>query len=163
MQERQPADNSLCLYYRVVLEKIMRQHPVYQFLSVFLSPALALLSCTAGGNNMNLPAQISANDLDQQIKSGIAPVIVDVRSAYEYRKGHIPGAIHMPFWQSFFLANDLSAPGDRPVVVYCQHGPRAVIAKFALRLAGHADVRYLDGHMSGWEHAGLPLETAPPD
>jgi len=141
----------------------MRQHPVYQFLSVFLSPALVLLSCTAGGNDMNMPTQISANDLDQQIKSGIAPVIVDVRSAYEYRNGHIPGAIHMPFWQSFFLANDLDAPGDRPVIVYCQHGPRAVIAKFALRQAGHADVRYLDGHMSGWENAGLPLETGSPD
>ena len=53
--------------------------------------------------------------------------------------------------------------GDQPVVVYCQHGPRAVIAKFALRLAGHTDVRYLEGHMSGWEKTGLPLETAPPD
>jgi rhodanese-related sulfurtransferase len=141
----------------------MRQHPVCQFLSIVLSPALVLLSCTAGGGDMNFPAHISATDLDQQIKSGTAPVIVDVRSAYEYRKGHIPGAIHMPFWQSFFLANDLTAPGDRPVVVYCQHGPRAVIAKFALRWAGYADVRYLDGHMSGWEDAGLPLETASPD
>jgi rhodanese-related sulfurtransferase len=122
-----------------------------------------LLSCTAGGGDMNLPTHISATDLEQRIKSGTAPVIIDVRSAYEYRKGHIPGAIHMPFWQSFFLANDLTAPGDRPVVVYCQHGPRAVIARFALRQAGHTDVRYLDGHMSGWEHAGLPLETASPD
>ena len=141
----------------------MRQHPVYQFLPVILLPALVLLSCPSGGDHMNLPAHISATDLDRQIKSGIAPVIVDVRSAYEYRKGHIPDAIHMPFWQSFFLANDLTAPGDRPVVVYCQHGPRAVIAKFALRLAGHTDVRYLDGHMSGWEKAGLPLETVSPD
>jgi len=33
----------------------------------------------------------------------------------------------------------------------------------ALRQAGHADVRYLDGHMSGWENAGLPLETGSPD
>jgi rhodanese-related sulfurtransferase len=151
------------LYYRYVLEKIMRQHPVYQFLCIVFSPALVLLSCTAGGGDMNLPTHISATDLEQRIKSGTAPVIIDVRSAYEYRKGHIPGAIHMPFWQSFFLANDLTAPGDRPVVVYCQHGPRAVIARFALRQAGHTDVRYLDGHMSGWEHAGLPLETASPD
>jgi rhodanese-related sulfurtransferase len=151
------------LHYRYVLEKIMRQHPASQFLLIVLLPPLVLLSCTAGGSDMKFPAYISATDLDQRIKSGTAPVIVDVRSAYEYRKGHIPGAIHMPFWQSFFLADDLTAPGDRPVVVYCQHGPRAVIAKFALRQAGHADVRYLDGHMSGWENAGLPLETGSPD
>ena len=83
---RRPADNSLCLYYRHVLEKIMRQHPVYQFLPVILLPALVLLSCPSGGDPMNLPSHISATDLDRQIKSGIAPVIVDVRSAYEYRK-----------------------------------------------------------------------------
>jgi len=112
---------------------------------------------------MKSPTSISAAELDRLIKSGTAPVIIDVRSDYEYRKGHIPGAIHMPFWQSFFLAGDLTAAKDRPVVVYCQHGPRAVIAKFALRWAGYTDVRYLDGHMNGWENAGLPLETASPD
>ena len=34
---------------------------------------------------------------------------------------------------------------------------------FALRRAGFTDVRYLEGHMTGWESAGLPLETSPPD
>ena len=141
----------------------MRQCPAYQILSVVLWTALVLLSCTAGGDEMEPPTHMSAAELDRLIKYGSAPVIVDVRSSYEYRQGHIPGAIHMPFWQSFFLADNLTATGDRPVVVYCQHGPRAVIARFALRKAGHADVRYLDGHMSGWERAGLPLETATPE
>jgi rhodanese-related sulfurtransferase len=141
----------------------MHQHTVYQFFSVVLLFAPALLSCTAGGDNMNSPTHMSAGELDRLIKSGNAPVIVDVRSAHEYRQGHIPGAIHMPFWQSFFLAGELSAPRDGPVVVYCQHGPRAGIGKFALQRAGYADVRYLDGHMSGWEKARLPLETTPPD
>jgi rhodanese-related sulfurtransferase len=108
---------------------------------------------------MKSPTRISAFELDQLIKSGSAPVIVDVRSAYEYRKGHIAGAIHLPFWRSFFLANKLSAPRDRMVIVYCQHGPRAGIGKFSLQRAGYTDVRYLDGHLSGWEKAGLPLET----
>ncbi|MGB7931285.1 MAG: rhodanese-like domain-containing protein [Gammaproteobacteria bacterium] len=112
---------------------------------------------------MKSPTRTSAAELDRLIKSGNAPVIVDVRSAYEYRQGHIPGAIHMPFWQSFFRADDLTAAGNQPVIVYCQHGPRAVIAKFALWQAGHTNVRYLIGHMSEWEKAGLPLETASPD
>jgi rhodanese-related sulfurtransferase len=142
---------------------IMRQDPVFQPRSIVLLFALVLLSCTAGGDDMKSPTSISAAELDRQIKSGTAPVIIDARSTYEYRKGHIPGAIHMPFWQSFFLVDDLAAAKDRPVVVYCQHGPRAVIAKFALRWAGYTDVRYLDGHMSGWEDAGLPLETVSPD
>jgi rhodanese-related sulfurtransferase len=141
----------------------MQQHPVYRFLSAVSLSALVLLSCTAGGDDMKAPTRMSAGELDRLIKAGNTPVIVDVRSAYEYRHGHIPGAIHMPFWRSFFPADDLSTPKDRPVIVYCQHGPRAAIAKFALQQAGYADVRYLDGHMSGWEKAGLPLQTASPD
>jgi rhodanese-related sulfurtransferase len=141
----------------------MQQRPAYLLHSVVLSFALALLSCTAGGDEMKSPTSTSAAELDRLIKSGTSPAIIDVRSTYEYRQGHITGAIHMPFWQSFFLADDLTAARDQPVVVYCQHGPRAVIAKFALRHAGFTDVRYLDGHMSGWEKAGLPLETASPD
>jgi len=138
----------------------MQQRTVFQPHSVVLLFVLVLLSWTAGGNDMKSPTSISAAELDQLIKSGTAPVIIDARSTYEYRHGHLPGAIHMPFWKSFFLANDLTEARDRPVVVYCQHGPRAVIARFALQWAGYTDVRYLDGHMSGWENAGLPLEKA---
>lgn len=141
----------------------MQQRQVYRFHLVVMLCALVLPSCTAGGDDMKSPTRISAGELDRLIKSGTAPVIVDVRSAYEYRQGHIPGAIHLPFWQAFLLAGNLSTARDRPVVVYCQHGPRAFIAKFALQQAGYAHVRYLDGHMSGWEKAGLPLATASPD
>jgi len=109
-----------------------------------------------------VPESILASELGRLITSGNAPVIVDARSAYEYRQGHIPGAIHMPFWQSFFLAHNFSAPRNRPVVIYCQHGPRAVVGKFALQRAGYTNVRYLDGHMSAWERAGLPVETTTP-
>jgi rhodanese-related sulfurtransferase len=145
------------------LEKMMQQRPVSRFQSVILLLILALPAATARGDGMESSTRLSAGELDRLIKSGRAPVIIDVRSAYEYRHGHIPGAVHMPFWQAFFLAGDLAAPRDQPVIVYCQHGPRAGIARFALQRTGYTDVRYLDGHMSGWEQAGLPLETAPPD
>jgi rhodanese-related sulfurtransferase len=111
---------------------------------------------------MNMPESILAGELEKLIKSGTAPVILDARSAYEYRHGHIPGAIHMPFWQSFFLAKDLSASRDKSLVIYCQHGPRAVVGKLALLRAGYTDVRYLYGHMRAWEKAGLPVETSSP-
>jgi rhodanese-related sulfurtransferase len=109
-----------------------------------------------------MPASILASELERLLNSGSAPLIIDVRSSYEYGRGHIPGAIHVPFWKSLFLANDLLAPRDEPVVIYCQHGPRAAVGKFALQWAGYVDVRYLRGHMSAWEKARLPVETASP-
>jgi len=136
----------------------MSRNAGYRFHIVALSFALAALSCSVEGDDVKTPERIAAAELQRLIISGVAPVIVDVRSGYEYRSGHIAGALHMPFWKSFILADELSAPKDRPIVVYCQHGPRAGIARFALQRAGYADVRFLDGHMSGWQRAGLPLE-----
>ena len=101
---------------------------------------------------------ISAADLDQLIGQGRAPAIIDVRSGYEYQAGHIPGAIHMPFWSALFRVDEISAAKDEPVVVYCAHGPRAGFGKFALKRAGYTQVLYLEGHMSGWYKTGLAVE-----
>lgn len=101
---------------------------------------------------------ISATELEQLINQGAAPTIIDVRSSYEYRTGHIPGAIHIPFWSALFRVDEINALKDEPVVVYCAHGPRAGFGKFALIRAGYTEVLYLDGHMTGWYKAGLPVE-----
>lgn len=80
-------------------------------------------------------------------------VVFDVRSAFEYRRGHVPGAIHLPFWAAAF--RPLRTPiWSAPMVVYCGHGPRAWIARTLLRWRGAANVCLLDGHMAGWRRAG---------
>lgn len=101
---------------------------------------------------------ISAAELHALIESGNAPAIVDVRFGVEFKAGHVPGAIHVPFWLAFVRARRLDIPRDRPVVVYCAHGPRAAVGKLALKLAGFTRLHYLKGHMTGWFRAGLPVE-----
>jgi rhodanese-related sulfurtransferase len=104
----------------------------------------------------------------QQIAGGCSPVIVDVRSAKEFANGHVPGAIHLPFWQVGRSLSRRSAEReggqklasmrDRPVVVYCGHGPRAYIAGAMLKRRGFSCVLYLAGHMKKWREMKLPLE-----
>lgn len=121
-----------------------------------LLPALfALVACQATGDGR--PTQMTSQELVQLIRIGMPPVIVDVRSGREYRQGHIPGAIHIPFWQTFSRADELAVPRHKTVVVTCAHGPRAGIGKLALKRAGFENVVYLDGHMSGWYKSGLPV------
>jgi rhodanese-related sulfurtransferase len=108
-------------------------------------------------------SHISSADLLRAIETGGAPAIVDVRSGREFAKGHVPGALHIPFWAMLPRSSEIPTPPDEAVVVYCEHGPRAGLAKAALRAAGFRKVLYLEGHMSGWKRAGLPQEiTAPP-
>jgi rhodanese-related sulfurtransferase len=109
----------------------------------------------------SLDSHISAAELLARIQAGSAPAIVDVRSRGEFDAGHLPGAVHLPFWAVFFRTSEVPAPKHEPVVVYCAHGPRAGLAKAALRLSGYQQVLYLEGHMSAWKKAGLPVERAP--
>lgn len=104
-------------------------------------------------------SHMSPEELLARIAAGTAPTIVDVRSRSEYEKGHVPGAIHIPFWAARSRASQIPTPPEQPVVIYCAHGPRAGIAKLALRGAGYREVIYLEGHMSGWQRARLPEEV----
>lgn len=132
----------------------MRRHARLLRCALLLA-VLGLASCQSAGDGG--PTHMRNTELAALIESGTPPVIVDVRSGREYRQGHIPGAIHIPFWQTFFRADSLTAAGDDTVVVTCAHGPRAGVGKLALQLAGFRNVVYLDGHMSGWYKAGLPV------
>jgi rhodanese-related sulfurtransferase len=49
---------------------------------------------------------------------------------------------------------------DRPLVVYCGHGPRAYLAGAALQRHGFSHVMYLEGHMRKWKQMSLPLEVS---
>ena len=39
---------------------------------------------------------MKANELLKHIQAKSAPVIIDARSGFEFKRGHIPGAIHAP-------------------------------------------------------------------
>jgi hydroxyacylglutathione hydrolase len=93
---------------------------------------------------------IEPRDLALQIAGGRAPAILDVRSGPEYRRGHVPGAVHVPFWLLPFRLSRLPFDPDKPVVVYCGHGPRAWMAGAVLRGRGYRQVIYLKGHFAGW-------------
>ncbi len=98
------------------------------------------------------------NELLAQIKNSQPPIILDVRSGFEYQHGHISGAIHIPFWRIFFADELRNFDKTKTTVLYCEHGPRAVLAKLFLRCLGFKNSNCLTGHMMAWRKAGLPIE-----
>jgi len=120
-----------------------------------MRPALFLyrvLSAERRGDGMQ------ARELAKALKSKTPPAVVDVRSGFEYRAGHIPGAIHAPALKILLRLAKLPADKGAPLVVTCEHGPRAQVGKAFLALSGYRNVQFLDGHMAGWRRAGLPLQ-----
>jgi rhodanese-related sulfurtransferase len=105
-----------------------------------------------------LPSHITGTTLLAQIEAGTAPTILDVRSQREFAHGHVPGALHIPFWAVLTRMSEVSTSLADPIVVYCGHGPRAYVAGAVLRASGFRRVMYLEGHMLKWRQAGLRRE-----
>jgi rhodanese-related sulfurtransferase len=106
------------------------------------------------------PGWITASGLLERIDAHDPPTILDVRSAWEFNRGHVPGAIHLPFWTIGAHLPEIPGSTADPIVVYCGYGPRAWRAGGLLRRRGFQRVIYLKGHMHGWRRAGLREQRA---
>ena len=101
--------------------------------------------------------QIKAQELNEELQNGNAPVLVDVRSPGEYeRDGHIAGSRLLPL--NVFMQRINELPEDRPIVCVCRSGNRSQAAAEQLVAQGFEDVSNLSGGMFGWRRAGLPVE-----
>lgn len=101
--------------------------------------------------------EISQEELLGKINKKNPPAIIDVRSGLEYNSGHIRNAVHVPFYSVFWNKKRLPADKSELLVLTCEHGPRADMAKGLLRFIGYRNVRLLKGHMSGWKENQLPV------
>jgi MFS family permease len=123
-----------------------------------LGVAAAVVSIPAGAQPQQARAEIRAQALLEKIDSNTAPTIIDVRSREEFARGHVPGAIQIPFEAIGRHVDEIPGLRQDPVVVYCGHGPRAWMAGAVLRWHGFTSVSYLAGHFSQWRAAGLRQE-----
>jgi rhodanese-related sulfurtransferase len=98
----------------------------------------------------------SALQVTQLINRGKTTVL-DVRSAEEFAKGHLRDAKNIPLADLSARIGELDKSKARSVVVVCQTGARADKAARQLAAAGFDDVVSLDGGLSAWQAAGLPV------
>lgn len=96
-----------------------------------------------------LKALLSANG------SGPPLLLIDVREAQEYDKGHIPQAQLLPLRLMSKQKGNL--PDDRQIVLVCRIGRRSRMAGVILKNLGYTKVYHLQGGVLAWEAAGYPL------
>jgi rhodanese-related sulfurtransferase len=99
-------------------------------------------------------------ELEKWMKSGENNlVIVDVREAEDYAKGHIPGAINLPRenW-----GNPQGLSRDKTNVVYCYSQQCHLAANACVQFAGRGHpVMELEGGFAVWKEHDLETEEAP--
>jgi hydroxyacylglutathione hydrolase len=102
---------------------------------------------------------MTAEQLEMHLQNDAAPVVLDVRSFLEYKSGHIPGALNAPLPGVFKAAKAATGSKQELVVIVCEHGPRAQLARMLLSFCGYRNLQLLDGHMSHWRSCGRPLQV----
>jgi rhodanese-related sulfurtransferase len=98
------------------------------------------------------PRFIGAADLYENLNDGDPgndPSIISLRSAEDYAKGHVPGAVWMDVKTLFTPDNLATIDPDRDVVVVCYTGQSASQATAALNMLGYDATSLLFG-MSSW-------------
>lgn len=85
-------------------------------------------------------------------------VVIDVRGAEEFRKGHIVDAVNVPASQ--IKANDLNAIKkyqQKPIVLVCETGMTTNSIGRILTKADFKDVYMIRGGMADWRTQNLPV------
>lgn len=111
------------------------------------------LPLTAGDVKDIEPQEL--HSLMQNCTNGDCPVVVDVREPWEYRQGHVPGAILMPLGQIASRVTELDP--NRPVAVICASGNRSQSAAALFGQKGFKTIYNVLGGTGAWMYGGLPV------
>lgn len=84
-------------------------------------------------------------------------LVLDLRGQPDFEKGHIIGSRHLLPSQIEPEGKLLAKAKETPVVLVCAAGITASAAAEKLVKAGFKRVSVLDGGITGWQSAGLPL------
>jgi hydroxyacylglutathione hydrolase len=100
---------------------------------------------------------IDPDQLAQRLADDDPPMVLDVRDEDEWRRGRIPGSVHIPYPQLIERLSEL--PSDRVLAPVCSGGKRSGLAASILQREGFAHlVHVANGGVASWERGGRPVE-----
>ena len=85
------------------------------------------------------------------------PIIIDVRDAGEFKKGHLADAIHIPLSSLESSMKKIELYKTDEVIVVCHTGMRSTSACDKLIKAGFENLYSMTGGMQSWEENKLPV------
>jgi len=92
-----------------------------------------------------------------------AALILDARDPEEYREGHVPGAVNLPYDRAATDPESMEHldVAGRPIITYCGGGECEVSISLAHELigAGYTHIAVYLGGFPEWRDAELPVRT----
>ena len=108
--------------------------------------------------------ECSVRDVHDCMNAGT--VLIDIRDLAEFRRGHIPGAMHISRGLLEFdilpalEKHGITVPPDEcDIVLYCGTGGRSALAAKSLDAMGFQNVKSMDGGIVAWAEARFPVDA----
>ncbi len=98
---------------------------------------------------------IAPNEAIRLMNAGA--MLVDLRSANQFKDGHIEGARNIPGDQLAADAKALDRLSGKTLVLYCDAGTTTAAAQRTLTRAGTKNVFSLRGGLAAWKQENLPV------
>jgi phage shock protein E len=122
-------------------------------LSLTLAAILLCSVAVAQEARFSSASHVDVNGAEKLIKdNGVA--ILDIRTADEFKEGHIAGAVNIDFMESDFEKKASELDKSKPYLVHCASGCRGVSCIEILRKLGFKQLYHLDGGMIAWQESG---------
>jgi rhodanese-related sulfurtransferase len=138
-----------------MIEQVIEFSSNHMLLVAALVISLVLLaqSLIAGNKGSVNPLQATAMINHQDA------VVIDVRPAADYAKGHIINAVNIPATSLTKQLTQLSKYKGKPIIISCRSGAQSSVACKQLIKEGFENVHNLKGGILGWQSENLPVTT----
>jgi len=117
----------------------------------------ALIIKTEVGLKLSNILQLNVNEAVRLMNDDDDVVVLDVRESSEYSAGHIRNAIHIPMSELVKRLTELDKYKNKKILAYCRSGNRSNGACRTLGKQGFENVSNLEGGISSWTSANLPV------
>lgn len=121
-----------------------------------LGVILVLLAVNEATGSLGGLKRISVSDAIRLINDR-EPLLIDCRTPVEFKRGHLLNALNVSLARFDEEIGRVGKDKSRPVLVYCQMGPRSDAAYKKLVERGFTEVYALKGGINAWMGASLPV------
>ncbi len=129
------------------------------FMSIAVSGAQVLTKKDLVRQAKESVEQVAVEDAKVMLEKGWT-YFIDCREEKEFKRGHIPGALHIPRGWLEFRIEELVPDRSAAIVLYCRSGDRSCLGVQSLNAMGYVNARKPERRMAGLGSGALSSGVA---
>ncbi len=110
-----------------------------------------------GHSQENIYRDLSVSEFKTKMDSASGEVLLDLRTPDEVKKGVIPGAVNLDYFEKDFEKQVAKLDPDKTYFVYCQGGGRSEETLQLMQKLGFREVYNLPGGFVQWQRQKMPV------